>query len=284
MRFLRSFLAAVLILAGSLLTFPATLAVWEQRVLLDEDSFVALAFDILDQEAVQSLLASRVADKAEGLAAEEGAEIDRQEIETAALKVVSDLPNSELGDTTFRTVHKLLTRLLREESIELDTLVLDVKPLVEKVNAELNFQLDVQQLEALQGHEIVLVREEDLPESFRVARRLDAAATYIALLPLLPFALALLVAPNRRRTLVFIGVALVFVAALRLVLLEVVVDSLLTEAAILDPTAKEAAIGIYDSLAWTYERYDVYLLAAGAILIVAGFVLGRLRRSGPAAP
>ena len=280
---MRSFLAALLILLGALLTIPSSLAFWEQRVLMDEERFVQLARDILGQEAVQERLAHRIGDEAQRLAAEEGEQLDPQGVSDAALKVARELPGSELGDTLFRTVHRLLVRLLRADVVEYDTLVLETKPLIERVNADLGYQIDVARIEALQGQGLVIVREDDLPSSFKIARRLDAAATYIALAPLLPFALALLVAPNRPRALAFVGLALLLVAALRLVLLEVVVEKLLTDAAVLDPEAKEAAFGVYDALAWSYERYDLYLLVAGAVLVVLGLVLGRVLRRAPAA-
>lgn len=281
---MRSFLAGLLILLGALLTFPSSLAFWEQRVLMDEERFVRMTQDILGQPAVQDRIAQRIGEEAQRLAAEEGEELDPAAVSDAALQVARELPHSELGETLFRTVHRLMVRILRADVLEYDTLVLETKPLIERVNADLGYQIDVARIEALQGQGLVVVREEEMPNSFKVARRLDAAADWIVLAPLLPFALALVVAPNRSRALAFTGVALVLVAALRIVLLEVVVEKLITDAAVLDPEAERAAFGVYDVLSASYERYDVYLILLGLIFVAFALLLGRLRRAGRRAP
>ena len=59
---MRKSAALLLIMIAALLTFPAALAAWEQRVLMNEDGFVDLGNEVLKQDAVQEALATEVAD------------------------------------------------------------------------------------------------------------------------------------------------------------------------------------------------------------------------------
>jgi len=58
---MRKSASLLLIVIAGLLTFPAALAAWEQRVLMNEDGFVNLGNEVLKQDAVQEALATEVA-------------------------------------------------------------------------------------------------------------------------------------------------------------------------------------------------------------------------------
>lgn len=280
---MRSFLAAVLILFAVLLTFPATLAAWEQRVLMNEDRFLGLSQNILSVAAVQEQIARRVQEKVQALAAEEGGELEEQRVADAALKLARELPTSELGEKLLRAAHKLLVRILRADALEYDTLALETKPLIERVKADLGYQIDVSRIEAAEGQGLVLFREEDLPTPVRVARQLDAIATYIVLLPLIVVAAAVLVAPNPALALRYAGLAIALAAVLRILALEVAIKKLITETIVLDAAAEEAALSVQDKLAWSFEQQDVFVLVIGVLFAIAGILLGRTRRARVAA-
>ena len=59
----RNSFAVMLVIIGALLCFPASVALWEQRTLADEEPFVKLGQDIIDEEPVQSGIAKAIADQ-----------------------------------------------------------------------------------------------------------------------------------------------------------------------------------------------------------------------------
>jgi hypothetical protein len=59
---IRSVAAGFFLVLGALLTIPASVAVWQERTILDEDTFVKTAGAVLDEEDVQVAVASRMAD------------------------------------------------------------------------------------------------------------------------------------------------------------------------------------------------------------------------------
>ncbi|HLF76180.1 MAG TPA: hypothetical protein VJB57_01700 [Dehalococcoidia bacterium] len=58
---MRNSLALALIVVAAVLTLPAAVAAWEQRVLMNEDRFVSVGNDVLSKDAVQRELAKEIA-------------------------------------------------------------------------------------------------------------------------------------------------------------------------------------------------------------------------------
>jgi len=269
----RTFLSAILLIVAALLTFPATLAVWEQRVLMDEAQFQQLGNEVLAKENVQTALATRISD-----------EVQRYEprlqgpiVDAAAESIVQRLPDSPPGDLALQTSHELLVRLVRGERLEAedDRIILDLRPTVDEVISQIPrqiFDADVQ-LDEDAGR-ITLVAEEDLSLPFRLARWFDGAALYIAIAPAVVFLIAVVIASHRRTALALGGALIAVSAILRIVLMQTVIRDALLDAAIIDTSSRAAAVDVYDALTASLISQDVIFIAAGAILAGFGLVAG----------
>jgi hypothetical protein len=267
---LRAILAALLVLLGALLTFPASLAVWEQRVLMDEDRFVAMGNDVLAEEPVQDAIASRIVDAIQAGGA------DPLILRVVVNGVVGQLPGSGPGDQALLRTHALLRGLLRAERLagDGDEIVLDLSDVAAATLAAAGLSDDVPPVPV----RIVLVQEQDLSSAFRVARWFDGAAVYIALLPVVAFALALLLAPNRPVVLGAIGVVVLATALLRIGVIEGPADALVTEAALLRSEARAAAEATYDVVAATAVRQELVTAGIGLVLVMAAAAWALLQR------
>jgi hypothetical protein len=194
---------------------------------------------------------------------------------------VAQLPDSSISEEALQRAHALLRRLVRGEAItaEDEAIILDLRPVVERVVAALNLQLpaaDRIQLPPDAG-QVVLVQETDLTLAFRLARLFDAAAIYIAVLPLLAFALALLVAPNRLLALAACGAAVASTAGLRIALADGPLASRLVDAALLEPAARRAALDTYDTVAATFVQQEFVVLVVGLAVTIGALFLATVQ-------
>jgi hypothetical protein len=268
----RSFLAVLLVLVATALTFPATLAVWQQRVIMDRTSFVALSNDVLEKDAVQVALAER-------LATDVTAVDPRLETSTArsiALAVLAGLPGTPAADTALSATHSLLVNLIRNERLDTEagTIVFDLRPVIDQVLADIG--LNAVQLPADTGR-IVLIRSEDLTAALRTARFLDSAAPFVVAAPAVVLLLALLIAPNRSLMLALAAVAIAAAAGVRILLLESALGGRLIDDALLDPDARAAATATYDVLAASLIRQEVVVMLIGAVLLGLGVAVSLLK-------
>jgi hypothetical protein len=263
----RAALAIILVIVATALTFPATLAVWQQRVLMDTPSFVDVGNDVLSRDAVKDALAGRLASEVTLLEPR----VQDSTARNLARAFLDNLPESAVAETALSSTHALVVRLIREENLETedDTIVFDLLPVVRQVlndsglaNVPLNEG----------AGRIVLVRSEDLTASLRTARFLDGAAPFVVAAPAVVLLLALIVAPSRSLLLVFAGLAIAAAAALRILLLESEIGDELIDAALLQPDARAAAIATYDVLAAVLIEQDLFVVLIGAMLAGIGVV------------
>ncbi|MPZ49659.1 MAG: hypothetical protein GEU75_10260 [Dehalococcoidia bacterium] len=274
---LRSLFAVLFIVAGAALSFPASVAVWEQRVLMDEDEFVSVGQDVLRGQAVQSRLTDRVAQEA--LAIEPGLSPEAGRL--LAGGIVQQLPESAIGEESLRRAQALLVRLVRDEALsaEDDSIVLDLGPVLERIVTSLNLELPASeriQLPPAAG-QIVLVQETDLTLAFRLARLFDATAIYIAALPLLAFALAILTAPSRLLAFGACGAVVAATSGLKIVLIEGALATRLVDAALIEASARAAAIETYDAVAATFVQQEFVFLVGGLTVAIASLFLAAAR-------
>ena len=59
---MRSLIAGFLVVVGALMTVPGGVAVWQERVFLDEDTFVSTIDEAFEQEEVQVAIAEQLTD------------------------------------------------------------------------------------------------------------------------------------------------------------------------------------------------------------------------------
>jgi hypothetical protein len=290
----RGAFAVLLVLIGALLTFPASAAVWEQRVLMDQDAFVGLGQEILQQPAVQERLSQRITEDTEAVAAANGysfpdtiaGNLARNQAANLTRVVVGQLPQSPIGEQALITAHRAIVAVVDNDNDTLtsanDEIRFDFRPITEQVLA--TFEQVIPNFPKLTlppgTGEVVIVEERDVSFAFRAARWFDGAAWYIAALPLIAYAGALLVASNRQMTLFLIGLSALIAAGLRIAIYEGPLQRIVVENVVDDVALRPAARGIYDPIAASLVAQDMVLLVAGIFVIVASIVWWAVQRTG----
>lgn len=291
---MRGALASLLILIGAVLTLPASVAVWEQRVLTNRDAFIELGQEAFKDPAIQDRLTERITEEAVSVAAANGysfpdnaiGAIGRNQAGALTRAVVGELPNSVIGEQALVTAHEAVLTVIDNDTDRLtssdDEVRVNFRPVVEQVLQ--TFETAVPNFPDITlppgTGEIVIVQEKDIAFGFRVARWFDGAAVYIALLPVICFIAALVIAASRPVALLFIGIALAVTAGLRIVFYEGPMQSAFTDNAVDDPSLRPAANGIYDVIAGSLVAQDMLLIVAGIFIIVASVFLFGLKRAG----
>jgi hypothetical protein len=289
----RGVLAFLLVLVGALLTFPASAAVWEQRVLMDQGAFVSLGQEILRDPAVQERLTTRITEDTESVAQANGysfsdsiaGNLGRSQAESLTRVVVSQLPESVIGEQALIAAHRAIVAVVDDDNDNLtasdDEVRVNFRPVTEEVLASVQQVLpNFPELTLPPGTgEVVIVQERDVSFAFRAARWFDGAAWYIAALPLIAFAAALLVASNRQLALFLIGLSLVLAAGLRIIVYEGPMRRFVTDNVVDDVALRPAAGGIYDPIAASLVSQDLLLVAAGVLVVVASIVWWAVKRT-----
>ncbi len=284
---MRAFLAALLILAGFVLTFPAVLAGWEQRVLMNQDRFVSLGTEILQDEAVQSAVSDAAAQQVLDVAAANGADgsISQDQADTAARAVIGTLPDSPLGQTVLASTQHLIATAVEGPSASVQArrnrIVLDLRPVVERVINAMSVAypaLGTIQLPEDTG-QITVLHESEAGKILDAARWFNDSAIYIVLLPIVAFGLAVLVASNRPLALIFVGLAAIASAVIRIALFKGPVDTLVIDLTVGHGGATQAAHATYNAIADSFVAQDLLVIAAGFAVLVVGAALLVVRRS-----
>lgn len=290
---MRASVAALLIFIGAVLTFPASLAVWEQRVIADRDGFVELGQEILRNDAVQDRLTERIlADtttvlEANGLFITSGiiGGLGRVQAESLTRVIVEELSDSLIGVQALETAHRALMVVIDDKSDTLgvsgDAIFMNFRPVIERVIAAFEtFLPGGRQVVLPQGiGEVVIVEEEDVAFAFEAARLFDGYAWFIAVTPLAFFAAALVIASNRRMALVLIGIGVVLAAGLRILIYYGPLRSVVLDKVVDDPALRPAAEGIYDTVASSLVSQEIIVVVAGLVILVAGILLAAAQRS-----
>ncbi len=291
---MRGFASGLFILIGALLTFPAAIAIWEQRVLTDRDAFIEVGQDVLAVDAVQDRLTEEITSEIEDVAAANGIDLPTTGIagalaagqaEALTRTVVAQLPDSVLGEQVLSLTHAALLAVIDNENDRLeasnDEVRVNLRPAIEQVI--LAFEPIIPELGDIElppdTGEIVIIQEEDVSLAFQAARWFDGAAWYIALVPVAFYALALLIASNRQMALALTGISLVVAAGGRILLYEgpfrrLTIDGVAESRA----EAAPATAGVYDTVIDSLISQEMLLVAAGAGIVVLSTVWWGLKR------
>ncbi len=151
---MRTFIAGILVIVGALLTAPGGVAVWQERVFLNEDTFVSTVDEAFEQEEVQVAIADQLTDvimeraeiedriagglanleenRGEDLALLEGplTGLAREAVFRASLRLIEAQPLEEVREAALRSTHRLISALVFDDqevlSVSGDDVVLDL--------------------------------------------------------------------------------------------------------------------------------------------------------------
>lgn len=293
---MRGFTTGLLILIGAVLTIPASIAVWEQRVLTNREEFIKVGQDVLAEPAVQDRLTERVSEEITELARANNIEmpgpitgaIARNQITNLTREVVESLPDSLIGRQVLIATHEaVLTAIDNDRDIvtsSSDEIRINLQPALETIIDAISIIVPPLRGIELTGEtgQFVIVQEEDAAIAFRAMRWFDGAAWYIAAVPVVVFALAVLIAPSRPIALALIGAAIIVAAGLRILFYEGPLRTLITDGVSEGrPELQPAATAVYDQIAASIVSQEMLIIVAGIGIAVFGVaVLGLKKVSG----
>ncbi len=306
---MRGFAVVVLIIIGGILSVPGTIGLWVEREIVDEDNFVGTVNEAFEDEAVRTVLAERLTDAVmerleirrrigDGLAdiqsqRREDAPGDlvllegpltlaaRNVIFEVSFRVVDSELVAEVRDVSLRAVHRVVTAIVNNDKELLgtvgDTLVLDLRPLLEEIVREIGGDKGEELLGNLENLDIpedrgviVLATKSDLEPVWTIVQVFDRGNPWLAIAAGVLLAVAIAIARSRRRAVIGVGITVAVVAALEALavaqpLREVAVDGLsATE------SGRTAAKVTYDTLVRNFLRQQVIVMLIGVGMVAGG--------------
>lgn len=297
----RAAAAAALVVTASVLLPAAGVTVWVRNEVLSTDRYVETVAPLARDPAVQAAAADRIATRIaqeldlraltadllddvsarfEPLAGVIAAGAE-DVIRDATVRVVESDAFAQAWVRANRFAHEQLVDVLTgREGAALTTdegrVVLDLGPAAARVAAELEERLGITVPASVLGRlddvEFTLFASQDLARAQRAAELLDRLAWGSVLLALALYAAAVLVAPDRRRALGWVGTGLAVASALTLVGFAFARTRYLEA---LPPTADRAAAeAVFDTLTRFVRDGFRALTVVGGLLVAAAWVAG----------
>jgi hypothetical protein len=267
-----------LVVLATLVTLGATLTVWTKRQLLDTDEWTRTSSELLADRDVRSVVSQKLVDlleqQAQGAAPSTSAALESVSARTVDT-FLGTAQARALWRQTNRQAHSALVSALEGKSsgpllTSQGEVVLDLGPLAASVAT----QLGVPERASHVSGKIVLVRSNELTLAQRAVRAIRAFSFWLALLAVVLYGLALVLARGRRhRVLAVIGVSLVL-AGFALLAMRHLVGDAVVEAFVTTASYQPAIRSAWLIETRLLEEMALVLIAYGAAAIGAGFLGG----------
>ena len=216
---MRGLVAGLLLFVGFLLVPFATLGIWTQRELLPTEAFADLATDVVQQDAVQAALASRLAD--ELIARQPRLRLGRVVLEPATVRAL-DTPQFEaIFRIAITSTHEQLVRGDDQLTLDLNAMIPIVRDFVAGVDQGVANQIPDSGLPAF-----TVVRKTEIPQLWFGVDVTRRASWVLPVLMVIALAAAVAVAKQHALTLVIAGFGVAFVCLLVVLALRVGRDML----------------------------------------------------------
>jgi ABC-type multidrug transport system fused ATPase/permease subunit len=291
----RRVLVWVLLVLAVLVLLVSSLTVWVQRQALDTDNWVEVSGQLLEDDDVRAVVASRLVD---GLFADTDieariaqvlpAENQRLAAPVAGLVQQAAVPAADrllqrprtlaLWEGVNRRAHERLVAILREEdegravTTEGNEVVLDLRPLAERLAGDLGLQARL----APDAGQITIMEADELEKAQDAVQAIDTLSVWAVVLVVLLIAAALILARGFRREVVRgLAVGLIVVGVLLLVIRRLVgtavVDSLTS------PTSETAGWHVWLLGTSLLRDIALALVLYGVLLLIAAWIAGPSR-------
>jgi hypothetical protein len=284
----------VLLVLASLLLLLSTFAIWVDRVALNTDVFVDTSSSLIEDDAIRTAVANRAVD-------ELFANVDvQQELEAqlppdyqrlsgpaaAGLREASytlvaralEQPRLErLWSASLRESHETLVAVLEDEGTRVSTeegvVTLDLERIVLEAADRIGIREQVEGQLPPDVGKIEVLRSEELDTAQNVFQLLNALAWVLPVVALVLFALAAWLAPDRRRLVRRVGVALAIVGVLGLLLVNLSGGYIVNEL-VADTESRTAAGNAWDILTELLRGSYRWLIVVGLLFLVAAWLAG----------
>jgi hypothetical protein len=295
----RSALVWTLLVLAALLALVSALTVWSREQLLDTDRFTSSSAELLANDDVRAAISQRLVDLLnqridltaqlqEQLPprAKSAAPVAAAAIQNSAGRVIDAFlatPQAqELWERVTRRAHTAIVRVLEGKdagpiSTANGDVVLDLRPFLQRVAERLGVQDRLNARASPETGEIVILESDQLDAAQTAVKLLHALSSLLSLVVLVLLALAVYLANgNRRRTLQWAGVCLLFVGVL-LVVIRRVVGAAIVDSLAKTETQKPAVRAVWLIQTDLLRDIALALLLYGLLALLAGFVAGPSR-------
>ena len=292
-------LALALVLVASLLAFPAILAVWVNRQVLNTDNWTTASTELLESPAVRSQLAGYLTDQLyanvdveaeirEALPprlaplAGPAAGLLRDRVELRTLQLLSRPEFQQRWEEANRAAHAALIRVIDGD---VESVELDVKALLEQTQQQVGVGGRAAGVLPADAARITILRADQLDGVQAAGRALKALAIVLLVLTFGLFGIALVVAPEWRRQAVrAYGAGLVVAGVAALVVGSLAGDAVvgaLAQTAAMQPAVRDVwtiSTTLLDEAAVATIFYGLVMLAGAWLAGPSRWAVG-LRRS-----
>jgi hypothetical protein len=295
----RSVAVWTLIVLASLLALVSSLTVWSKQQLLDTDKFTSSSAKLLANDEIRTTLSNRLVDllnqrvdvksqleqnlppRAKGAAPAIAAAIQNStgQIINAFLGTAEA---QALWERLNRRAHTALVNVLEGKdagaiSTENGNVVLDLRPLIQRVADRLGVGDRVNERAPPDAGEIVLLKSDQLGAAQTSVRILNALSSWLWIAVVGLLALAVYLARGTRRTMLeAVGVALLIVGVLLLIIRRFVGDAIVNSL-VQTESSKPAVHAIWLIETDLMRDIALALLFYGLFALVAGIVAGPSR-------
>jgi hypothetical protein len=288
---------------ATLLLFVSSLTVWSKRQLLDDDAWANSSTQLLANDEVRGAIAQKISDglfqrvdveaqlrerlpeRAQGTAGVLAATLQNTVGPAAADKLLQRPRVQTLWENLNRRAHAAVLKVLEGKDLGRNgnvstangAVTLDLRPAIAKLAARLGVEDKLKAGTDPTAGQIVIMKSDQLGAAQTAVKILKALSSLLLILVVGLYALAIYLAPGRRRlllgatgaTVVFVGLVL---ASLRRFLGEAIVDSLVKTQANKHPV----------SVVWALETsvlrdIALILLVYGTLVLLATALAGASR-------
>ncbi len=279
-----------LVTLGAILLTVGALAVWVNRVALQTNTWTDTSGRVLADPVVQQTIATYMVNqlydnvdvagelrdalppRAKPLAAPAAAAL-RDVFTRGAQRVLASPQAQTVWKAANRRAHRLLLKLLAEGSGALTTtngeVVLNLHPLVERIAGRAGAAGSI----PANAGTIVLLRSNQLKLAQDSTQALKRIAIVLVPLVLLIFVLAIWVAPDRRRAVRNVAIA-ILISGLVLVFVRRVLGDQLIDRLVTDPTVRPAAHNIWWIATEQLRLAMTSILFVGIVALIGAWVAG----------
>ncbi|HEY8216568.1 MAG TPA: hypothetical protein VIH82_05505 [Acidimicrobiia bacterium] len=201
---MRGVIAGLLLVVGLVLVPFADLGIWTRRQLLPTDAFTDVATEVVQQDAVQAALASRVAD--EIVAREPRVRLGRVVLEPAVRQALGTPQFEQIFRLAVTSTHQQLVRGDDQLTLNLDGLLPIVRGFVANVDQGLASRIP----DSLGLPAFTVVRKSEIPQLWFGVDVTRRASWVFPVLMVLALAAAIAVAPKHALMLVIAGFGVAF--------------------------------------------------------------------------
>ena len=287
----------VLLVVAALLLLLSVFAVWVDRVALNTEVFADTSSELIEDSEIRAAVAQRAVDElyanvdvetaikarlpddVKQLAGPTAAGV-RQAAPEILDRALEQPSLQRLWTATVARSHQTLVRVLEGDGDVVTTeggvVVLDLRDLVLESADRLGIRSQVDQRLPADAGRIEVLRSDELDTAQDAFQLLKALAWFLPVLTLLAFAGAVWVAPDRRRALRGVGIAVVIVGVLGLLAANLT-GNYVVESLVKERDTRPAASNAWDILTDLMRSSFRWLIVVGIVFIVAWWLAGHSR-------